>query len=55
MMVVYKSNGMEPLMGSASKYVQQPASNDVGIEFVRILAENRFLKKKLEEVCFYLL
>ncbi|XP_067937604.1 gamma-aminobutyric acid type B receptor subunit 2-like [Watersipora subatra] len=47
--VVSKSRGLEPLMGSASKYVQQPVSSDVGIELVKILAENRYLKKQLEE------
>lgn len=38
-------------MCSASKYMQPPVSDDVGTELVRILGENKYLKRKLEEVC----
>lgn len=51
--MVYRSKGSEPLMGSASKYVQQPVSDDIGTEIVKILGENRYLKRKLEEVCVF--
>lgn len=51
MLTVYKSRDDEPLMCSASKYVKQSESSDVGTELVKILGENRYLRQKLEEVC----
>ena len=53
--MIVKSQGQEPLMSLASKYVQEPGSSDVGIELVKTLAENRYLRKQLEDVRFTIL
>jgi len=49
--MISRSKGSEPWMGSAAKYIQQPISSDVGAELVKLLAENKYLRRKLEEVC----
>lgn len=49
-LVIRNTGGSEPYMTSASKYIQQPMSNDVGEELLKMLGENHYLKQRLDEV-----
>ena len=49
--VIHRTAGKEPYLSSVSKYsIQQPMSNDVGEEMVKIMGENHALKHQIEEV-----